>query len=193
MSLNDDNICSICYNSSNIEEFKCRTCKYSLCIDCLCKITNDKFEFKEQLLDLNYKCPVCRDIYYISIIEFKKEDIIKVANINYRLQEKEFYDKFRNYISIIDNNKADVDRARDQIKINNEKCKKINDENKKLKDEIENLKVILLNNGDIINLLKSYIKNQKNNLKYICETNKGTTINKKILEPFYNNIIDICI
>lgn len=44
--------CPICYSlEEDLAKISCQTCKKEICIDCYCKMTNEK-------------CPFCRAFYY---------------------------------------------------------------------------------------------------------------------------------
>lgn len=199
MSLNDD-ICSICFNNNNMEKFKCRTCKYSLCCDCLMKISSDIYDVGEREMKINFKCPVCRYVNIYTYNDFEKKDIITIANLHF-YQSRDFYinkglkTKIKEEVEIFEKKIKDLEKIIRDLKNKDEKSElriknlEIKDEKSKLR--IKDLEIKDEKNKEQLTFFFNCIKNQSNNLKFICEMNKTKTINKNLLKPLYEEKIDL--
>lgn len=170
----EENECNICYTNKNIKDIKCKTCYFSMCLECFYKITIDNFDTNERKMKMDFKCPVCRENFIYSYEDFNKENAIKIAN-SHLYQSNKFFE------------------IKHSLKYNQE-LEKVNEKNRKLESEILKLKELIKSKDEThknqLTLLCSFINNQTSNIKNLCELTKAKTINKQNLKPLYeNNII----
>ncbi len=178
MSFNDAK-CSICYEKNIMNKFKCRTCKYSLCSDCLMKISSDSFDNIDKKMKMKFKCPICRDVNIYTYDDFERNDIIIMANSH-----------IHQYIDLENN---ELKKVKENVDILDKKNKNLNKKNKDLENEILMLKNkyndLENKNKEQLTFYYNCIKNQNNNLKFLCEMSKTKTIKKCLLKPLYEEKI----
>jgi len=177
----DSDLCLYCYDKKNMNIFKCRTCNSSLCVDCLLKISRDVFNIEKKIMEMKFKCPMCRDNDVYTYNDFEKEDIITIANLHLYQYHDFFIEK---------EIKTKTEKLEKQIIDLNNKIKnyknQLDEQNNKIKIKEQDHKEQLL-------FISKCMENQNNNIKLLCESSKSKTIKKNLLTSLYINKIDICL
>lgn len=96
--IKEEDLCQICFSDINHEKLACNTCNKSMCITCCNNLVtrsfgvNDKFtdiedktlEFDdEKTIVLKWNCTFCRKIVLKDLIDFTKNDLIKLSMKDY--------------------------------------------------------------------------------------------------------------
>ena len=198
----DENICFYCCDRKNMNNFKCGICKNSLCSLCFNKMSDDNYNLEKfENINMKLKCPICRDEKIYRYEDFEKEDIITIANLHIE-------QIIKNYMN---------DDIKQKIEPYRNKCLELNKDIEKYKEQFEELNNIIINKDEIhkkqledkdeihkkqledkdeihkqhLLLFSKYMMNQSNNLKYICNLSKTKTINKDLLKPLYEGVVEI--
>lgn len=78
--MTDKTECCVCLDKNICLNTKCSTCKKSICIDCYEKIAIYKFNVNKEKATFIMKCVICRKDNIKHYSNFKKKDIIRLAD-----------------------------------------------------------------------------------------------------------------
>lgn len=159
----NDNECQICFERNKCSNFKCDSCKNSVCIECFKRVSIVGVD-DETYISLNkFNCPYCRYEKRYDYDYFNKEEIINLT----QKANKVIFDMYINPI------KESVRETfiKTYTRSLEEKYEPIEKENKELKKIIEKM------NNDKIKQ-----ENLINNLKLLHNSTKNKRIDKKLLK-----------
>ena len=201
----EENLCHICYENDICKNFKCNTCKNSVCLKCFKKLNDSQYDYIDtKKIHYEYKCPICITTKLYTLDDFDDVNEIKeLANEEiFKIYENHFFKPDDKLKSIQYQLKSLLQTNSDLMKI--EKAKKI--EIEKLKQEIKDMEEYYIKSTlsfkeektlsdnelkRIIEFQAKTINNQVDNIKFLYENTKTKRLDKRMLKPFFENCINI--
>ena len=189
----EENLCHICYENDICKNFKCNTCKNSVCLKCFKKLNDSQYDYIDtKKIHYEYKCPICITTKLYTLDDFDDVNEIKeLANEEiFKIYENHFFkpddkiEDIQNQLKSLLQTNSDLMKIEKAKNIEIEKLKQEIKDNKKAKDiEIEKLK------QEIKDMEEYYIKStlsfkeektlSDNELKRIIEF-QAKTINNQV-------------